>query len=56
MPDRYFANLGSIKFYDMEFKVPADAKEYLAYRYGEDWHIPRKEWGGYDEDGVIVKD
>lgn len=55
VPAHYFANLASIKFYDMEFKVPAKTKEYLAYRYGEDWHIPRKEWGGYDEDGSIVK-
>jgi len=40
-----FTNLSVIKFYGMEFKVPAKTEEYLSYRYGKDWRIPPKGLG-----------
>ena len=39
----------------MEFKVPANAEEYLTYRYGKDWRIPNKDYVYYRDDGAIVK-
>lgn len=40
-PSTYFKNLSIIKFYGMQLKVPAKIEEYLIYKYGEDWQIPK---------------
>lgn len=56
VPLRYFKNLSTIKFYGMQFKSPSPVKEYLAYRYGENWKIPKKNYVYYKEDGAIVKE
>lgn len=42
IPSHYFEKLSTIKFYGMEFKVPAEKEEYLAYMYGEDWRVPKR--------------
>lgn len=39
----YFMNLPTMRFYGMEFKIPAKTEKYLAYMYGEDWKTPKKE-------------
>lgn len=54
IPGFYFLSLSTIKFYGMEFKVPGKAREYLAYRYGKDWRIPRKNWTTSRDDGAII--
>lgn len=56
VPRHYFENLSTIKFYGMEFKVPPPVEEYLAYRYGKDWRIPKKDYIYYMDDGAVVKD
>lgn len=53
IPSKYFMNLSTMKFYGMEFKVPAKTEEYLIYRYGENWRIPRKDWITNRDDGTI---
>ncbi len=53
IPSDYFINLSTIKFYGMEFKVPAKKEEYLAYRYGEDWRTPRRGWTTNKDDGAV---
>jgi len=53
IPSKYFMNLSTMTFYGMEFKVPAKTEEYLAYRYGRDWEIPRKDWITNRNDGAI---
>jgi len=55
VPIQYFNNFSTIKFYGMEFKVPAQTEDYLAYRYGKDWRIPRKDWITERDDGAVVK-
>ncbi|MFB0562330.1 MAG: LicD family protein [Candidatus Lokiarchaeia archaeon] len=55
IPIQYFTNLSKIKFYSMEFNTPSPVEEYLAYRYGENWKIPKKDYVYYKEDGAIVK-
>jgi len=53
IPSKYFMSLSTMKFYGMEFKVPAKTEEYLIYRYGENWRIPRKDWITNRDDGTI---
>jgi len=55
IPGRHFVNLSTIKFYDLEFKVPSETEGYLSYRYGKDWRFPRRDWVGASEDGTIFK-
>lgn len=54
IPGEYFTNLSTIRFYGMEFRVPARTKEYLAYRYGKDWRIPKKDWVTTRDDGAVM--
>jgi len=56
VPSYYFKNLSAINFYGMEFKVPAETEEYLAYKYGEDWRIPKRDWTYYDDGAIVRKD
>lgn len=55
VPSDYFTNLYTMEFYGIEFRVPAKKEEYLAYRYGEDWHTPRKNWVTNENDGTVSK-
>jgi len=41
---KYFKDLKTIEYYDMEFKIPSNTEEYLVSWYGEDWRIPDKNW------------
>lgn len=54
IPISYFSDLSTITFYGMEFRVPAKTEEYLVYRYGEDWQIPRRDWITSEHDGAVV--
>lgn len=53
VPSDYFTNLQTIEFYGMKFKVPVRTKEYLRYRYGENWKTPKKDWKYWKDDGAI---
>jgi len=55
IPSHYFKNLSKINFYGMEFKIPVQIEEYLSYRYGKKWRIPKKDYVYYEEDGAIIK-
>ena len=39
----------------MNFNIPSDAKNYLEYRYGKRWEIPKKDWIGAEQDGTIFE-
>lgn len=54
IPSKYFMNLSTIKFYGMEFKVPAEIEEYLIYHYSKNWRIPKQDWDTIKNDGAIV--
>lgn len=43
-------------FYGMEFKVPAETEEYLAYRYGKNWRTPKRDYVYYKDDGAITNE
>jgi len=51
VPKHFFEKLGCLEFYGMEFNVPSDVEDYLAYRYG-DWKVPVKDYVYYREDGA----
>lgn len=53
VPSRYFSDLSIMRFCGMEFRMPAKTEEYLAYRYGEDWHISRRDWTTSKDDGAV---
>ena len=55
IPEHHFINLSTIRFYGLEFRIPSRVKDYLAYRYGKNWRIPRRNWVGSKEDGTIFK-
>lgn len=42
VPKHFFERLNNIEFYGMGFNIPSDVEDYLAYRYGEDWRVPKK--------------
>ena len=55
IPGNYFTNLSTMKFYGLEFKIPSETEEYLAYRYGKDWKTPRMNWRTERDDGTVRK-
>ncbi len=55
IPSNYFRNLTEIRFHGIKFRVPDKTEEYLAYRYGKDWRIPKKDWVTERDDGAVIK-
>ena len=53
VPIHFFNDFKTIKFYGMEFKVPAKTEKYLEFRYGKDWRIPRKDYIFQTDDCTI---
>lgn len=41
LPNHFFRKFTFIKFYDMDIRVPFDYRHYLAFRYGDDWMVPK---------------
>lgn len=54
VPNYFFTKLATIIFYEKEFKIPYKAEEYLAYRYGKDWNVPKKNWVTEKDDHTVV--
>jgi len=55
VPSYFFTDLKDIKFYGMNFKVPKKTEEYLEYRYGKDWKIPKRDYVYTRDDQSIIK-
>ena len=53
VPSHFFTNLSSMKFYNETFKIPKETEEYLEYRYGKDWRIPKRDYVYYRDDGAV---
>ena len=43
-PNDLTSERSSLEYQGQSLTVPADARQYLQLLYGEDWHIPRKDW------------
>ncbi|MFC1480301.1 LicD family protein [Candidatus Omnitrophota bacterium] len=54
IPKHYFTDLTTMQLYGMEFKVPAETEKYIAFRYGEDWRTPKKDWLTVRDDGAVI--
>ncbi len=54
LPAAYFFNPSAMVFYEMEVSIPSDFENYLEYRYGKDWRVPRKEWIAARDDGAFL--
>ena len=52
VPKHYFEKLITIKFYEDIFSIPSNVEEYLEFRYGKDWKVPKKEWEWWTDDGA----
>lgn len=53
VPAMFFKDLEKVKIYGMELKVPNSKEKYLAYKYGDDWKTPKKDYVYYEEDCTI---
>jgi hypothetical protein len=54
VPKDFLNDFQSIDFREVTLQIPSKSKEYLAYRYGDDWNIPRQAYNTWKEDGAIV--
>ena len=48
IPKHYFETLGKIEFYGQAFNVPSDTEDYLLFKYGKGWKIPKKDAPSWD--------
>lgn len=55
VPCHFFEKLSTIEFYGMKFKVPSPVEDYLEYRYGKDWKIPKQDYIYYKDDGAVKR-
>ena len=54
VPTYLISRYHSEQFHNVNVFVPEQALEYLAYRYGDDWRVPRRCYDTWKEDGAIV--
>jgi len=52
IPARYFDEFSTVEFCGKRFNVPINPEEYLTFRYGSDWKIPKRNWETIDGGGV----
>lgn len=50
IPNLFFDNITTVKFYQYDFLIPVKHTEYLTYRYGENWKTPLKRYNYYNDD------
>jgi lipopolysaccharide cholinephosphotransferase len=53
IPKHFFNNLKEIDFYNSKYKIPKEEKEYLSFKYGESWDLPKKNYNYIEDDGAI---
>ncbi|GEM_PF-2259859 len=53
IPAHFFHNLKTILFYSVQVNIPAQTENFLLYRYGPNWKIPRNEYCCYKDDGAV---
>lgn len=52
-PARFFASFSQLNFFEIDVFIPENYSEYLSFKYGTDWQIPKKEWQYWKQDGAI---
>lgn len=54
VPNHMIAAFCSATFRGIKVDIPENSEKYLAYRYGDDWQVPRQAYDTWKEDGAIV--
>ena len=54
-PSRLFSSLGNMEFKENGYNCPNDIDEYLAFRYGEDWKVPKIKKGDWRKDAANLR-
>jgi lipopolysaccharide cholinephosphotransferase len=52
-PAHFTDNLAVIEFNSRTYKVPKDSRGYLAYRFGDDWETPKKDYDNIRDDKSV---
>jgi lipopolysaccharide cholinephosphotransferase len=52
-PSFYFENFSQIDFLGEKVNIPERYEEYLEFKYGKEWNIPKKKWDFSKEDGAV---
>ncbi len=52
-PAHFTDDLDYIDFNNRKYKVPKDSRAYLAYRFGEDWETPKKDYDNIRDDKAV---
>ena len=51
---KFIGDTIAVDYPTVAVRVPEKTEEYLTYRYGKDWHIPRKDWLTARDDGAVL--
>ncbi len=54
VPFKFLKKIKKKKFRKFNIFVPYKSKEYLKWRYGDDWLKPRSNWNQFEEDKTLV--
>lgn len=58
VPRHFFEKFKKTEFYGMTFNIPFETEEYIEYKYGKDWRVPKNalkgEWTWYKDDGSVI--
>ena len=55
-PAKFYDKLRTVEMYGLKWNVPFDIEDYLAFKYGKDWRIPKRKWNVWTDDGGVVHD
>ncbi len=53
-PAAFFETLKTESISGVEIPLPHDAEGYLAFKYGETWRTPRRDWRYWEQDGAVT--
>jgi hypothetical protein len=53
VPAGFFEELKMLELFGYEFPIPKDAEGYLAYKFGEDWRTPNRDWDSLTQDKAL---
>ena len=55
VPLRYFTALEQMSFLDDQWSAPMNREEYLEFRFGPDWRVPKRNFSTLLEDGAVQR-
>ena len=49
----FFDDFKELRVFDGHYLIPQKSEEYLEYRYGLDWRVPKRQWDTMTQDGTV---